>query len=153
MSTLTPIAELAPKAEQYLELCEKTEAPYDQNPGHREIGIGRMVYVAESDAQAKEESAEAVVRHIHTFTGTQTSGYLGTISAEDRETYSDSSYEDFCKDTILHGSPATVVEKLHYMQEVTHATSMILHFPPYYSREQTRRTIDLFAEQVMPKFR
>ena len=115
------------------------------NPGHREIGIGRMVYVAESDQQAKEESAEAVVRHIETFTGASSSGYLGTISAEDKKTYASNSYEDFCEDTILHGSPQTVIEKIHYMKETTQATSMILHFPPYYSRERTRRTIDLFA--------
>ena len=47
----------------------------------------------------------------------------------------------------------TVIDKIHYMKEKTGATSMILHFPPYYSREQTRRTIELFAEQVIPKFR
>ncbi len=152
-STLTPIKELVPKTELYLRLCDETESPYDQNPGHREIGIGRMVYVAETDAQAEEESAEAVVRHIETFTGASSSGYLGTISDSDKEKYSKSSYDDFCEDTILHGSPATVIEKIHYMKDATRATSMILHFPPYYSREQTRRTIDLFAERVMPVFK
>jgi alkanesulfonate monooxygenase SsuD/methylene tetrahydromethanopterin reductase-like flavin-dependent oxidoreductase (luciferase family) len=153
MSTLTPISELKPKAERYLELCEDTEAPYDQNPGHREIGIGRMVYVAETDEKAKAESAEAVVRHINSFTGASTSGYLGTISDEDKQSYSEATYDDFCEDTILHGSPETVIEKIHSMRESTHATSMILHFPPYYSREQVKQTIDLFAERVMPEFR
>ena len=153
MSTLTPIRELAPKAKYYLEQCERTEPPFNQNPGHREIGIGRLVYVAETDAKAKKESAEAVVRHINSFTGKATSGYLGTISDADKAKYSASSYEDFCRDTIVHGSPETVAEKIEYLREQTCATSMILHFPPYYSREQTQQTIQMFAESVIPKFR
>ena len=63
------------------------------------------------------------------------------------------SYDDFCEDTIVHGSPQTVIDKIHYMKETTHATSMILHFPPYYTREQNRKTIELFAKYVIPKFR
>lgn len=153
MSTLTPIKQLVPKADYYLSLCDKTESPYDQNPGHREIGIGRLVYVAETDQQAEEESAEAVVRHIHSFMGASTSGYLGTISQGDKNTYAANSYEDFCEDTIVHGSPETVIDKIRYIKETTRATQIILHFPPYYSAEQTRRIIRLFAEKVIPVFK
>jgi len=153
MSTLTPIKELVPKADYYLELCDSTEAPYDQNPGHREIGIGRLVYVADSDQRAEDESAEAVVRHINSFTGASTSGYLGTISQDDKDAYAARNYQDFCDDTIVHGSPQTVIEKIMYIKESTRATSIILHFPPYYSFEQTRGTIKLFAEKVIPAFK
>ena len=60
MSTLTPMQQLAPKAQFYLEQCNETEAPYNANPGHGSVGIGRMVYVAETDEQAKEEAGESV---------------------------------------------------------------------------------------------
>ena len=153
MSTLTPIAQLAPKAQFYLEQAKETAAPYNANPGHGSVGIGRMVYVAETDAQAKEEAGEAVVRHVQSFTGASTSGYLGTISQENKDKYQASDYEDLCEDTIVYGSPETVIEKIKYIEEVTGANSLILHFPPYNSREQNNRVLRSFAENVIPKFR
>ena len=153
MSTLTPIAQLAPKANYYLERCAVTESPYSDNPGFRQIGIGRMVYVAETDAQAKREAGEAVVRHVQSFMGTSTSGYLGAISKENKEKFAAASYEDLCEDTILYGSPETVTGQIRYLQELTGATSLILHFPPYNSRQQNKRVLELFAQDVIPNFR
>jgi alkanesulfonate monooxygenase SsuD/methylene tetrahydromethanopterin reductase-like flavin-dependent oxidoreductase (luciferase family) len=153
MSTLTPIAQLAPKSAYYLQQCADTQAPYSANPGFQQVGIGRMVYVAETDAQAKKEAAEAVVRHVHSFMGASTSGYLGAISQENKEKFAGASYEDLCEDTILYGSPETVTEQIRYMQETTGATSLILHFPPYNTRAQNARVLELFAEEVIPKFR
>ncbi len=153
MSTLTPIQQLAPKSQFYLEQSKATKAPYNTNPGHGSIGIGRMVYVAETDAQAKAEAGEAVVRHVHSFTGAATSGYLGTISQENKDKYQGSDYEDLCEDTIIYGSPDTVSEKIRYMEEVTGADKLILHFPPQNTREQNRRCLRMFAEEVIPRFR
>jgi alkanesulfonate monooxygenase SsuD/methylene tetrahydromethanopterin reductase-like flavin-dependent oxidoreductase (luciferase family) len=153
MSTLTPMKQLAPKAQFYLEQCAATENPYRQSPSHRSVGIGRMVYVADTDAQAQEEAGEAVVRHVHSFTGAATSGYLGTISQENKDAYSVAGYDDLCQDTIIYGSPETVIDKIKYMEELTGATSLILHFPPYNSREQNRRVLRQFAQDVIPKFR
>ncbi len=152
-STLTPMQQLAPKAQLYLERCRETEAPYNENPGHGSVGIGRMVYVAETDAQAEHEAGEAVVRHVHSFTGASTSGYLGTISQENKEAYSVAGYSELCEDTIIYGSAETVTERIKYLEELTGATSLILHFPPYNSREQNRRVLQRFAEDVIPKFR
>jgi alkanesulfonate monooxygenase SsuD/methylene tetrahydromethanopterin reductase-like flavin-dependent oxidoreductase (luciferase family) len=153
MSTLTPMQQLAPKAALYLEQCKTTEAPYNKNPGHGSVGIGRMVYVAETDEQAKEEAGESVVRHVHSFSGASTSGYLGTISQENKAAYRASDYEDLCEDTILYGSPETVIEKIKYLEELTGASSLILHFPPQNTRDQNRRVLRRFAENVIPKFR
>lgn len=153
MSTLTPIQQLAPKSKFYLDECEKTKDPYNKNSGHGSVGIGRMVYVAETDAQAKQEAGEAVVRHVHTFTGAATSGYLGTISQENKDKYQGSDYEDLCEDTIIYGSPDTVSEKIKYMEELTGANQLILHFPPQNTREQNRRCMRLFADEVIPRFR
>lgn len=153
MSTLTPIQQLAPKSRLYLQRCTETSAPYNENPGHASVGIGRMVYVAETDEQAREEAGEAVVRHVHSFTGAATSGYLGTISQENKEAYSAAGYDELCEDTILYGSSETVIEKIKYLEELTGATSLILHFPPYNSREQNNRVLRRFAEDVIPKFR
>ncbi len=153
MSTLTPLQQLAPKSKFYFDKCAETEAPYNANPGHGSVGIGRMVYVAETDEQAKEEAGEAVVRHVHSFTGGATSGYLGTISKENKDKYQMAGYEDLCEDTIIYGSPKTVTDKIKYMEELTGATSLILHFPPYNTREQNKRVLRMFADEVIPKFR
>ena len=110
MSTLTPIDQLAPKSQFYLEQCQQTPEPYNQNPGHGSVGIGRMVYVAESDEQARKEAGEAVVNHVHSFTGSATSGYLGTISKQNQDTYQASDYDALCEHTIIYGSPETVTD-------------------------------------------
>ncbi len=152
-STLTPMQQLAPKARLYLDRCQETEAPYNLNPGHASVGIGRMVYVAESDQAAEDQAGEAVVRHVQSFTGAATSGYLGTISAENKAELNASDYRDLCEDTIIYGSAETVVERIKYLEELTGATSLILHFPPYNSRAQNREVLRRFAEDVIPKFR
>ncbi|WP_162181180.1 LLM class flavin-dependent oxidoreductase [Rhodococcus wratislaviensis] len=152
-STLTPITELAEKTALFRRACEQTEAPYDQNVGRGNIDVARFVYVSDTDKKAKEESADAVVRHVHSFTGAGTSGYLGNISKTNQESYSAASYEDLNEDTIIHGSPETVIEKIQSLQDRTGATGLILHMPPYYAAEQAKASLDMFAETVIPKFR
>lgn len=152
-STLTTVEQLTPKAKFYTEQCKATKAPYNKNPGHGSIGIGRMVYVAETDAEAKKEAGEAVVRHVHAFTTSSTSGYLGTVSPENQQKYQAANYEDLCKDTIFYGSSKTVIEKIQHMKDATGANSLILHFPPQNTREQNKRVLRRFAEEVIPKFR
>ena len=46
-----------------------------------------------------------------------------------------------------------MTEKIRYLQETTGATSLILHFPPYNSRAQNKRVLELFAAEVIPRFR
>ena len=152
-STLTPISEIAPKCQYYLEKCEETEAPYNENPGHGTIGIGRMVYVADTDEQAREESEESVLKHVDSFTGAASSGYLGKVSEASQQELQGADYEKLREDTIIYGSPESVIEKIKYMEEVTGADSLILHFPPYNTREQNARVLAQFAEDVIPKFR
>ena len=151
-STLTPMKELAKKTKYFREQCQLTKAPYDKNPGYGSIGIGRMVYVAETDAQAEAEAGAAVVRHVKSFTGSSTSGYLGTLSQEIKDKYQAADYTDLCEDTIIYGSSKTVIERIQYMKETTGATSLILHFPPQNSREQNKRVLRRFADEVIPKF-
>lgn len=152
-STLTSVSELAQKTAFFREMCEQTEEPYRSNVGHGNIDIARFVYVAETDKKAKEESAEHIVRHVRSFTGASTAGYLGSVSKKSREVYNAASYDELNKDTIIHGSPDTVAERIADLQERTGATGLILHMPPYYSPEQARNSNLLFAEAVIPRFR
>jgi alkanesulfonate monooxygenase SsuD/methylene tetrahydromethanopterin reductase-like flavin-dependent oxidoreductase (luciferase family) len=152
-STLTPASELVAKTQFFRDLCQQTQAPYNLNSGHGNIDLARFVYVAETDQKAEQESAEAVVRHVQSFTGEGTSGYLGNISKGNQEAYHAASYAELNKDTIIHGSVDTVSEKIADLQERTGATGLILHMPPYYSAEQARDNLALFADSVIPRFR
>jgi len=112
-----------------------------------------MVYVADTDEQAKEEASESVVKHVNTFTGPAAAGYLGKVSDSSKEELHGADYEKLRDDTIIYGSPESVIEKIKYMEEATGADSLILHFPPYNTREQNARVLAQFAEDVIPKFR
>ncbi|MFF7944710.1 LLM class flavin-dependent oxidoreductase [Nocardia gamkensis] len=153
LSTLMPFGEVAEVSAFYREKCDQTAEVYTQNPGFRDIDLARFVYVADTDAEAKAQSAEGIMRHIASFTQGQTSGYLGTVNAGDRKIYSEIDYDKLTQETILHGSPETVVDRIKEIEERTGATSLMLHFPPYYGPERTAATLEMFAETVMPKFR
>ena len=45
------------------------------------------------------------------------------------------------------------MEKLRALQARTGLTSLLLHYPPYYGAAKIRRSLQLFAERVMPAFR
>ena len=46
-----------------------------------------------------------------------------------------------------------MIEKIKYIEELTGANSLILHFPPQNTREQNKRVLRMFADKVIPEFR
>ena len=43
-----------------------------------------------------------------------------------------------------------MIARLREMQAKTGMTSLLLHYPPYYGREKTMKSLKLFAERVIP---
>ena len=76
------------------------------------------------------------MRHISHFGGSGTGGYLGSVS----EKGSAIKYDDLAS-TLLHGSAETVIARLREMQAKTGMTSLLLHYPPYYGREKTMKSL------------
>jgi alkanesulfonate monooxygenase SsuD/methylene tetrahydromethanopterin reductase-like flavin-dependent oxidoreductase (luciferase family) len=107
--------------------------------------------VAETDEAARRDTEAGIVRHISHFMSAATSGYLGTVSEKSR--VDALSYDTLAATTLVHGSPETVIAKLHTLREHTGLTSLLLHYPPYYGHEKTMQSLRLFAERVMPEFR
>ena len=62
-------------------------------------------------------------------------------------------YDTLTRDIILHGSPATVIEKIERLQAMTGAASLVLHYPPWYGVEKALASLEMFAGEVIPKFR
>ena len=151
LSTLPSADTLARQIALYRSHLKEAPAPLDQNPAAGKVDIARWVYVADTDATAKRDTEQGIVRHISHFMGAGTAGYLGNVSEKTRG--ESLSYDDLAATTLLHGSPATVIAKLRELRHKTGLTSLLLHYPPYYGHEKAMASLRLFAEKVMPEFR
>jgi alkanesulfonate monooxygenase SsuD/methylene tetrahydromethanopterin reductase-like flavin-dependent oxidoreductase (luciferase family) len=151
LSSWTPFAELARQTARYRAHLEETPPKVRANPARGHTDVARWVYVAETDAKARRESEDGIMRHLAHFSSGHTSGYLGTVSENSATSKRD--YDALSRDIILHGAPATVVEKIEELQAVTGVSSIMLHYPPWYGEEKALASLELFAAEVMPKFR
>jgi alkanesulfonate monooxygenase SsuD/methylene tetrahydromethanopterin reductase-like flavin-dependent oxidoreductase (luciferase family) len=151
LSSWTPFAELARQTAGYRRQIEETPAALRANPARGHIDVARWVYVAETDAQARRDSEAVILRSLAHFSSGHTSGYLGTVSQDVGAKPRD--YDALSRDIILHGSPATVVAKIEQLREMTGAASIMLHYPPWYGAEKALASLELFAGEVMPKFK
>jgi alkanesulfonate monooxygenase SsuD/methylene tetrahydromethanopterin reductase-like flavin-dependent oxidoreductase (luciferase family) len=151
LSTLPSFPTLAKQIGFYRNHMKEAPAPLNANPAHGSVDIARWVYVADTDAEAKRDSAEGIVRHISNFMSGATAGYLGNVS--EKNTTDSLNYDDLASTTILHGSSETVVWRLRELQKATGLTSLLVHYPPYYGHEKAMKSLRLFAERVMPEFR
>jgi alkanesulfonate monooxygenase SsuD/methylene tetrahydromethanopterin reductase-like flavin-dependent oxidoreductase (luciferase family) len=150
LSSWTPFAELARQTAKYRACLDETPAALRANPARGHADVARWVYVAETDAKARRESEDGLLRHLAHFSSGHTSGYLGTVSENAGTTGRD--YDALSRDIILHGSPATVVEKIEQLVAMTGVSSIMLHYPPWYGAEKALASLELFAGEVMPKF-
>jgi alkanesulfonate monooxygenase SsuD/methylene tetrahydromethanopterin reductase-like flavin-dependent oxidoreductase (luciferase family) len=151
LSTWTPFEELARQVGAYRAALEETPPALRGNPGRGQVDIARWCYVADSDARAKSESEAGLLRHLSHFASGHTSGYLGTVQKDSGGRPRD--YDALARDVILHGSAATVVEKIERLRDMTGASSIMLHYPPWYGAERTLASLGRFADAVMPKLR
>ena len=47
-------------------------------------------------------------------------------------------------------TPETVAGRIRELRQATGASSVVIHYPPYYGSEKAVRSLRLFAEEVMP---
>lgn len=153
LSTLTPFDTLAKQTAHYRANLAEASADARANPAFGQIDIARWVYVAESDAQAKKDSEEGLLRHLRHFSGGHQSGYLGQVS-QGKDSISDAlDYDALAHSTIIHGSPKTVIARIEELKAKTGLTSLMLHYPPWYGSEKAKTSLELFAHEVMPRLR
>ena len=109
--------------------------------------------MAETDAKAKRDSEEGLLRHLKHFFGGHQSGYLGQVSQGEGSVASGLDYDTLARSTIIHGSPSTVAERIAELKAKTGLTSLMLHYPPWYGTEKAKASLELFAREVMPRVR
>jgi alkanesulfonate monooxygenase SsuD/methylene tetrahydromethanopterin reductase-like flavin-dependent oxidoreductase (luciferase family) len=151
LSTLPSVETLARQVRFYRSHLDRAPAPLDRNPALGKVDIARWVYVAPTDAEARRDTAEGIVRHIAHFMSGATSGYLGNVSEKNR--VDTLSYDDLAATTLVHGAPETVIARLRRLRDEAGMTSLLVHYPPYYGHARVLRSLRLFAERVMPEFR
>ena len=151
LSSLPSVETIADHVAFYRRHMGEAPAPLNQNPAFGQADVVRMVYVAATDAKAREESEAGITHHMRSFlSGGNTGGYLGDVTEKSGE--DQFSYDHLVETTILHGSPDTVIGRIEAFRAVG-ITSIMLHYPPYYGPEQTLDMLRLFAEEVMPRVR
>jgi alkanesulfonate monooxygenase SsuD/methylene tetrahydromethanopterin reductase-like flavin-dependent oxidoreductase (luciferase family) len=151
LSSWTPFAELARQTKVYRAALEATPPALRGNAARGHVDVARWVYVADTDVKAKRESESGIMRSLQHFSSGHTSGYLGTVSQDVGS--SRRNYDALTRDIILHGSPATVAEKIETLRAMTGAESIMLHYPPWYGSEKALASLELFAGEVIPKFK
>jgi len=151
LSSWTPFAELARQTAVYRAALEQTPAALRKNPARGHVDIARWVYVAETDSKARHDSEAGIMRSLQHFSSGHTSGYLGTVSQDVGASPRD--YQALTRDIILHGSPATVIEKIETLCDLAGAQSIMLHYPPWYGADKALASLELFAGEVIPKVR
>ena len=151
LSTLPSFDTLAGQIALYREALAHAPAPWNANPAFGSINIARWVYVAETDAAARQESEAGIIRHLEAFLGKKTAGYLGNVS--EKESAAAFDYDTLLETTLIHGSPDTVIARIRALRAATGLDSLLLHYPPYYGEANLMKSLRLFAEAVMPAFR
>ena len=131
--------------------CRRPAAPLDQNPACGNVDVARWVYVAETDAAAKRDTEAGIVRHLRALHDLgDGSGYLGNVSEQKSRVEHHLNYDTLAATTLMHGSPETVITRLHALRDQTGLTSLLLHYPPWYGTERAKASLELFAREVIP---
>lgn len=145
-SSLPDVATIGRHIAHYRRHKGEAVAPFNQNPAFGEVDVVRMVYVAATDAKAREESEAGIVRHMKSFLS-GTGAYLGDVSEKQDENAF--AYEHLVNTTLLHGSPDTVLRRITELAKIG-CTSLMVHYPPYYGDQRTIDMLRLFAKEVLP---
>ena len=147
-SSLPSVEKIGENIDWYKSHMKDAPDPLNKNPAFGRVDVVRMVYVAPTDAKAKEESEAGITHHMKTFmSGVNAGGYLGDVTEKEDE--SQFTYDHLAETTILHGSPDTVIRRIEEFRKVG-TTSIMLHYPPYYGVQQTLDMLRLFAKEVLP---
>ena len=145
---------------QFREACQK--AGYEAHP--EQMGWGVPIYVAETDKQAREEFEPGFwyfIRNLLKGIGTSPPGYTSPRSAiailknQDKFLAVQKTWDDIEKGVFaIVGSPQTVRQKLEECQKKLGAGVVLTGCQVGATgHELTRKSMELFAREVMPHLR
>jgi alkanesulfonate monooxygenase SsuD/methylene tetrahydromethanopterin reductase-like flavin-dependent oxidoreductase (luciferase family) len=123
-------------------------------------GVSRQIYVAATDARALEEAKDAELWYQESFRR-----FVVPDRIEDAhpalqpgframaEKLARVSWDDLVRETLAFGSPDTVARHIEHMRAL--GVGQVLCWMNFggLSQEKVRRSMELFAREVMPRFR
>ena len=106
-SSLPSVETIGEHMKHYRKYMKNAPAPAKSNFGN--VDVVRMVYVAPTDAKAREDTEAGITHHMKTFlTGGNTDGYLGDVTEKEDDL---NLLTISTETTIIHGSPDTVIRQ------------------------------------------
>jgi alkanesulfonate monooxygenase SsuD/methylene tetrahydromethanopterin reductase-like flavin-dependent oxidoreductase (luciferase family) len=156
-----PVSQLEDNREVYVDTLRKegrTEAEIAALL--RNWGVSRQIYVAETDARALAEAREAELWYQESFRR-----FVIPERIEDAhpslqpgframaEKLSRVTWEGLVRETLAFGSPDTVARHIEYMRSL--GVGHVLCWMNFggLPQDRVRRSMELFAQEVMPRFR
>jgi alkanesulfonate monooxygenase SsuD/methylene tetrahydromethanopterin reductase-like flavin-dependent oxidoreductase (luciferase family) len=155
------VEQLVPHRQTYVAALEKAgRSAAEIKALLEQWGVSRHIYVAPTDAQAREEAREAELWYQEAFRRfviperiedahpSLQPGFramaerLGTIN-----------WDDLVRETVAFGSPDTVAARIEEMRAL--GVGQILCWMSFggLAQDKVRRSMELFAREVMPRFR
>jgi alkanesulfonate monooxygenase SsuD/methylene tetrahydromethanopterin reductase-like flavin-dependent oxidoreductase (luciferase family) len=161
-SVLTgPVDQLVANRDTYVATLEKSgRSAQDIGALLRRWGVSRQIYVADTDARALTEAKEAEVWYQESFRR-----FVVPERIEDAhpslqpgframaEKLAKVTWEDLVRETLAFGSPETVARHIEHMREL--GVGHVLCWMNFggLPQDKIRHSMELFAREVMPRFR
>jgi alkanesulfonate monooxygenase SsuD/methylene tetrahydromethanopterin reductase-like flavin-dependent oxidoreductase (luciferase family) len=156
-----PLDKLPDNREFYLAALDKAGTPEAKKQWLLERwGVSRHIYVADTDQQALEDTKEAEMWYQESLRKFQIPDRIEdahpTLQAGFRaqaERLKAVNWDDLVRDTVAFGSPDTVAGKIEEMQRM--GIGQVLCWMNFggLAQDKIRRSMELFAREVMPRFR
>ena len=145
-----PAARIRQRMELYAETRSKAEGrPFSLGEGQ---AVMRSTYVASSMEQARKEAEHAIMSSFiynDPFRGRQ----VFTNPGEELDPSVKLDWDFLEPRTLLVGSPDTVVEKVHELQDVCNLDYLLVEFThPGMPLQRSLNNLEAFATRVMPRF-
>lgn len=112
------------------------------------VPVGRFVYVGESDASAKQELAPVLAELTMRLRHARVPERPGTLTFEELDP------ARFFQEMVIAGGPETCAEQIAELQDLLgiQYLNCLASFFGYLPPEQLKRSLNLLATEVMPKF-
>ena len=152
-SRVTTLLDLKPLVAEFLQAREKAG-----HTGQVDVVLRVPVYVAETKEKAYSEPKESTMFQMQRLINviTQSIGEAGISAGDDRAAQAERlkamTYEDVLANTVVYGTPESVVERLQQLQEELGLTQVIyeVNFGCNVPLEHQIKAVQLINEQVAP---
>jgi alkanesulfonate monooxygenase SsuD/methylene tetrahydromethanopterin reductase-like flavin-dependent oxidoreductase (luciferase family) len=146
-----PLAEIRPHSRTFFEIRDRADAAHGVAAaanGPPRFGMLRHIYVADTDAEARDTAQTAFTAHFQSFS------HLWRKAGSDRFTRQPDLDDLVAAHRLFIGSPATVADQVAHSVQTAEVNYVVGAFAwGSLSVEQSLRSMELFDGEVIPRVR